>query len=100
MDDSRVAALALLGMPLRPDDLALPPMPHPSELRGLKRPVLVLTGDNDTHCPPEDASRFTNDLPDGRLHILEGADHYLWRREREAAAIVGAFVDDVLGVSP
>ena len=100
LDDSRVAALALLGMPLRPDDLALPPMPHPSELQGLKRPVLVLAGDNDSHCPPEDAIRFRDDLPDGRIHIVGGSDHYLWRREREAAAIVGAFVDDVLDGSP
>jgi hypothetical protein len=25
--------------------------------------------------------------------IIEGTDHYLWRREREAAAIVGNFAD-------
>ena len=86
-------------MPLRPDDLALPSIPHPSELRALKRPVLVLAGDDDTHCSPEDARRFTADLPEGRLHVVEGADHYLWRREREAAAVVGAFVDDVLAAS-
>jgi hypothetical protein len=27
--------------------------------------------------------------------IMEGIDHYLWRHEREAAAIVGNFADRV-----
>jgi hypothetical protein len=28
--------------------------------------------------------------------VIEGTDHYLWRHEREAAAIVGDFADRVL----
>lgn len=96
LDDHRVAALVLIGMPLRPTDLHLPPVPQVDELRGLRRPVLVLAGDDDTYCRVEDAEAFADSLPDGRLHIVEGTDHYLWRREREAAAVVGAFVDDVL----
>jgi hypothetical protein len=28
--------------------------------------------------------------------IIEGTDHYLWRRERDAAAIVGDFAGRVL----
>lgn len=97
LDDSRIAALALVGMPLRPDDPTLPPLPHPVELRGLRRPVLVLAGDNDEYCPTVEAQAFTDSLPDGRLHLIDGADHYLWRREREAAEVVGGFVDEVLG---
>jgi hypothetical protein len=31
-----------------------------------------------------------------RVEILEGTDHYLWRREREAAALIGGFVDDAV----
>jgi hypothetical protein len=27
---------------------------------------------------------------------LEGTDHYLWRREREAATLIGEFVDEVV----
>jgi alpha/beta superfamily hydrolase len=96
LDDPRVSALVLIGMPLRPDDLSLPPLPHPSELRSITRSVLVLTGDNDRYCPVEDAEGFTASLPDARLHVVQGTDHYLWRREREAAAVVGAFVDDLL----
>jgi len=96
LDDPRVAALALIGMPLRPNDLSLPLTPLVTELRGLRRPVLVLTGDNDGYCPVEEATAFAESLPRGRLHIVEGTDHYLWHREREAAAVVGTFVDDVL----
>jgi pimeloyl-ACP methyl ester carboxylesterase len=96
IDDPRVSALVLIGMPLRPDDLSLPPLPPQSELRSITRPVLVLTGDNDRYCPVEDAEGFTASLPDARLHVVQGTDHYLWRREREAAAVVGAFVDDLL----
>ena len=29
---------------------------------------------------------------------MEGTDHYLWRREREAAAIVGDFADRILAL--
>lgn len=100
LDDRRVGALALLGMPLRRGDLTLPPLPHPAELRRLQRPVLVLAGENDTYCPPDDARTFAAGFPDARVHIVEGADHYLWRREREAAAIVGGFVASALGPPP
>ena len=58
--------------------------------------MLVVTGDNDPYCPVADAEAFADSLSDGRLHVVEGTDHYLWRRERESAAVVGAFVDGVL----
>ena len=96
LDDPRVAALALIGFPLRPKDLELPPAPHPSELQAFRRPVLVLAGVKDEYCPVNEARAFSASLPDGRFHAVEGADHYLWRREREAAGVVGAFVDEVL----
>lgn len=97
--DHRVTALALIGMPLRPDDLELPAVPGTGQLAGFRRPVLVLTGDRDGYCPVPEAEAFTANLPHGRLHVVEGTDHYLWRREREAAAVIGEFVDDVLAES-
>lgn len=100
LDDPRVAALALIGMPLRPNDLALPPVPHPSELRGLQRPVLLLMGEHDEYCPVGDARTFVDGLPRGRLHVVEGTDHYLWRHERLAAEIVGRFAEDTLRDEP
>ena len=97
LDDHRVTGLALIGLPLRPNDLSLPPMPPASELGALRRPVLVLTGDNDPYCPVDEAKALVTSLPRGRLHVVEATDHYLWRREREAATVIGAFVDGVMG---
>ncbi len=43
-EDERVSALALFGIPLRPNDLALPSLPTPAELRLLKRPLAFPRG--------------------------------------------------------
>ena len=59
LDDPRVAALVLLGIPLDPSDVTLPPMPAPAELRALKRPVLLIAGDGDPYAPAEDLRAFT-----------------------------------------
>jgi alpha/beta superfamily hydrolase len=100
LDDDRVRALALVGIPLRPNDLTLPELPGPSELHGFRRPVCLLAGDADTFCPPEEIQAFATAFPDVHLVILEGTDHYLWRREREAAQVVGDFVEGVLESYP
>jgi hypothetical protein len=88
-DDERVSALALFGAPLRPNDVELPPMPSPSELRLLKRPLLLLAGANDEYCPADDLRAYGEGVAE--VVIMDGTDHYLWRHEREAAAIVGDF---------
>jgi alpha/beta superfamily hydrolase len=93
-DDERVSALALFGAPLRPNDLELPPMPTPSELRLLKRPLLLLAGANDEYCPADELRAYGEGVAE--VVVLDGTDHYLWRREREAAAIVGDFADRAL----
>jgi alpha/beta superfamily hydrolase len=96
LDDPRVAALALLGVPLRPGDVRLPPLPGRTQRSALGLPVLVLVGDEDEYIPVEDARAFAGDFPAGRLHVVDDAGHYLSRREREAAAVAGEFVDEVL----
>jgi alpha/beta superfamily hydrolase len=93
-EDERVRALALFGIPLRPNDLALPPLPTPADLPLLKRPLLLLTGEHDEYCPASELRAYGGGVAE--VMILEGTDHYLWRREREAAVIVGDFVDRVL----
>jgi hypothetical protein len=90
-DDERVSALALFGIPLRPNDLELPPMPTASELGLLKRPLLLLAGANDEYCPADELRAYGEGVAE--VVIIDGTDHYLWRREREAAAIVGDFAD-------
>lgn len=92
-EDRRVGALALFGIPLRPNDLQLPPLPDPAELRRLKRPVLFLAGEHDVYCPPEELRAYADGVAE--VVIIGGTDHYLWRHERDAAAIVGDFADRV-----
>lgn len=99
LDDDRVAALALYGLPLAPDDVSLPPLPGPAALHAFRRPVFLLAGDADIYCPANDLRAFGAQLPHAEVAVLAGTDHYLWRREREAAALTGAFVDEVLAGS-
>lgn len=98
LEDDRVSALALFGIPLRPNDLELPPVPSASELRVLKRPMLLLAGGNDEFCPADELRAYGEGVAE--VVILDGTDHYLWRREREAAAIVGDFADRAIASTP
>ncbi|MDQ4108115.1 MAG: hypothetical protein M3138_04815 [Actinomycetota bacterium] len=92
--DERVGALALFGIPLRPNDLELPPLPSAAELRLLKRPLLLLSGADDEYCPADELRAYGEGVAE--VVVLDGTDHYLGRREREAAAIVGDFADRAL----
>jgi uncharacterized protein len=96
--DPRIAALVLIGIPLAPGDVSLPRLPDADQLAGLRLPVLVVAGDRDPYCPVEDLRTLTSELPAGTALVLEGTDHFLWRREREAAAGIGDFVDDALSL--
>jgi len=96
IDDRRVAALALVGLPLAPGDLTLPPLPDTTDLRTLQRPVLLLAGANDEFAPSGALRDYAAQFPDATAHVVEGTDHFFWRREREAAGIVGAFAERVL----
>jgi uncharacterized protein len=93
-EDRRVSALALFGIPLRPNDLQMPPLPDITELRRLKRPVLFLAGEHDEYCPADELRTYGEAAAD--VAIIEGTDHYLWRHEREAASIVGDFADRIM----
>jgi hypothetical protein len=93
-EDRRVSALALFGIPLRPNDLQMPPLPDAAELRRSKRPVLLLAGEHDEYCPADELRTYGEGVAD--VVIIEGTDHYLWRHEREAATIVGDFADRVM----
>ena len=92
LEDDRVSALALAGIPLSPGDVQLPPLPGPAEVRSRGRPVLFLAGANDEFCPAQDLRDYAAACG-AEVAVLEGTNHYLWRREREAAALIGDFVD-------
>jgi len=96
LDDPRVGALALIGLPLR-HDLDIPSTPSAVELGSFRRPVLLLSGANDTYSPEEDVRALASALPNAEVSIVAGTDHYLWRHEREAAALVGAFAERLFG---
>jgi len=96
LDDPRVRALVLLGTPLTPSDLSLPALPDRSVLRTFRRPALFLAGAADPYCPADELRTFASGLPASEVAVLDGTDHFLWRREREAAEIAGAFVARVL----
>ncbi len=96
LDDARVSALALVGVPLRPGDIEMPPLPDRTDLRLFARPAMLLAGEHDQYAPPEDLRAYGALLPQAEVVVVPGTDHYLWRREREAASIVGAFADRVL----
>ncbi|HSL12013.1 MAG TPA: alpha/beta fold hydrolase [Actinomycetota bacterium] len=93
IDDRRVDALALVGMPTSPKDLSLPPLPEAADLRLLKRPALLLAGENDEHAAPDDLRAYADAFPDAEVVVVPGTDHYFWRREKEAAGVIGAFAD-------
>lgn len=94
--DERVGALALIGLPLDAADLDLPALPSRSELRAFKRPVLLLGGEGDLSCPRPMLEALGRTLPNTEVAILPGTDHFLWRHEKEAAEIVGAFASRLL----
>ena len=96
IDDRRVDALVLVGLPLVPGDLALPPLPDATDLRAMRRPTLLLAGEHDTYAPDEALRDYAALFPAGEATIVAGTDHYFWRRERKAAGLIGAFVEHVL----
>jgi alpha/beta superfamily hydrolase len=95
LEDERVAALALIGLPLE-HKLEIPDVPSASELRPFRRPVLVLAGEHDEYAPEPRVRELATAFPNAEVAIVPGTDHYLWRHERDAAAIVGGFAEQVL----
>jgi uncharacterized protein len=96
LQDDRVGALALVGIPLRPGDVVVPPLPSPAEVRAGRRPALFLAGSADEYCPADELRTYAA-AAGADVAVLEGTNHYLWRREREAAGLIGEFVDRILG---
>jgi uncharacterized protein len=94
-EDERVAALALAGLPLRPNDLELPPLPEREELARLGRPLLLIAGEHDEYCPSDELRAYGEGV--AKVVIVEGVDHYLSKRERDAAATVGDFAERAIG---
>ena len=92
VDDDRVGALALVGFPVN-DPLGLPPPPDREVLAGFDRPVLFVSGEADQFSPIPDLTRLARRLPRGEVEVIPDTDHFFWKREREAAKLIGDFVE-------
>jgi len=95
LQDERIDALALIGMPLSERRLLLPE-PEVDELKAFDRPVLLVSGSEDPFSPPEEVLTLAGRLPRSTVEIVGEADHFFPRREREAGELVGAFAEATL----
>jgi uncharacterized protein len=95
--DPRVAALALVALPVGSDTVTdLPPLPL-EDLQNLEAPVLLVVGSLDRLTSVNHLQALTDRLPRARLQVLPGTGHYFERREAELAEAVGEFFEPVLG---
>jgi alpha/beta superfamily hydrolase len=86
--DRRLRALALIGLPLA--WIASPPIAD-------RCPWLLVAGERDTFCPPSDLQTFSQQLEgDVKVHIVAGADHFLFGHEPEVAGAVADFLQGAL----
>jgi alpha/beta superfamily hydrolase len=83
--DSRLAAVALVGLPAQHC--------NPSQLQAYTRPKLFVSGEADQIAPPATLRKLVDRLPGPkRLEIVAGVDH-LWRgHEHEVGELVAGFV--------
>ena len=95
--DDRVAAAALVALPLGPGAVSdLPPPPPPEDLQRLAAPVLLVAGSLDRLTSVNELQALADRIPRARLILLPGTGHYFERREAELAEVIGDFVDTVL----
>ena len=93
--DERVAGLSLIGFPLSESSLDLPSPPSREQLHRFGRPVLFLSGEGDTFSPTPELRTLAARLPNAQVVVLAGTDHFLRRREKEAADRIGQFAERV-----
>ena len=94
LTDDRVAALALIGIPLAESSFGrVPELPSRTELTGLEAPVLLIAGEADPICPVPDVRRLDRTIPNAEILVVPDTDHFFWRREGQVAAAIGDFAD-------
>ncbi len=53
-------------------------IPYEGKLAALGVPALVIWGENDPFAPLAAANRFADEITDSRLHVIEGAGHFIF----------------------
>lgn len=96
VEDERVAALALCGVPLDGHGRDLPPLPGDDRLARIGRPVLICVGGADEVSPLDRARDLAARIPGAELAEFSAAGHYFPGRERELAERVAAFARTTL----
>ena len=58
-------------------------------------PTLIIVGSKDTETPPEISERLNKKIPNSKLHILDGFDHYtiLNAGRHQVASLIKEFMD-------
>jgi alpha/beta superfamily hydrolase len=95
VSDPRIAALALVAMPVGKVSERRP-LPELGNLEHLSVPALLVAGDGDAICPIDGMRNLASWIPAAETVVLEGTDHFFGRRERELAETIGDWVDRVL----
>jgi alpha/beta superfamily hydrolase len=91
--DPRIRAIAALCLPL--GSMTIGSMDE-HFWSSYTRPKLFLAGDRDEICPLSELRPLLGRLPDPKkLIVLEGADHFLWRREEDVAKHIAGFLVEV-----
>lgn len=96
MTDERVAAVALVGLPIGFDLVPVADLPADGELRAWDTPVLLIAGDDDAICPVPGMLELSGRIPGADVKVIEGGGHFFRRMEREPATAIADFFDEVL----
>jgi alpha/beta superfamily hydrolase len=96
LEDTRIGALALLGMPVTRSRVEVPDLPPREALLAFTRPVLLVSGEFDEFSSGEDLLGLAGTLPEAEIEVLPGTDHYFPKREREVGALVAGFAERTL----
>ena len=96
IEDPRIDALALLGMPVTRSRVPVPDLPPREALLAYERPVLLVSGEYDEFSSGEDLLALAGTLPNAEIEVLPGTDHYFPRREREVGKLVADFAERTL----